>query len=138
MKAFEEKINELKLKSPQNLEFSHEDSLEELKNKIIKKFSKKNNLIGIISGSDVRSLVVNSTLQKLGYTINKNVFVISKSFSKAPDYFFPKIPYFYEDMELTGYKLGDFLLKRISGADINELQQVEKNKFIENNDAAYN
>ena len=41
-------------------------------------------------------------------------------------------------MELTGYKLGDFLLKRISGADINELQQVEKNKFIENNDAAYN
>ena len=138
MKAFEKKINELKLKSPQNLEFSHEDSLEELKNKIIKKFSKKNNLIGIISGSDVRSLVVNSTLQKLGYTINKNVFVISKSFSKAPDYFFPKIPYFYEDMELTGYKLGDFLLKRISGADINELQQVEKNKFIENNDATYN
>ena len=41
MKAFEKKINELKLKSTQNLEFSHEDSLEELKNKIIRKFSKK-------------------------------------------------------------------------------------------------
>ena len=37
-------------------------------------------------------------------------------------------------MELTGYKLGDFLLKRISGSNINELQHVEKNKFIENNE----
>ena len=110
--------------------------MQELKNKIIKKFSKKTNLKGIICGSDVRSLVVNSTLQKLGYTINENVFVISKSFSKAPDYFFPKIPYFHEDMELTGYKLGDFLLKRISGSNISELQHVEKNKFIENNETS--
>lgn len=136
VKAFEKKIKELKLKSSQNLEFTHEDTLQELKNKIIKKFSKKTNLKGIICGSDVRSLVVNSTLQKLGYTINENVFVISKSFSKAPDYFFPKIPYFHEDMELTGYKLGDFLLKRISGSNISELQQVEKNKFIENNETS--
>ena len=134
MKTFNKKVNELNLKISKNIEFSHEDSLEDLKNKITKKFSEKNNLKGIISGSDVRTLVVNSTLQKLGYSINKDVFVISKSFSKAPDYFFPKIPYFHEDMELTGYKLGDFLLKRISGSKINELQHVEKNKFIENNE----
>jgi len=134
MKTFNKKVNELNLKISKNIEFSHEDSLEDLKNKITKKFSEKNNLKGIISGSDVRTLVVNSTLQKLGYSINKGVFVISKSFSKAPDYFFPKIPYFHEDMELTGYKLGDFLLKRISGSNINELQHVEKNKFIENNE----
>jgi hypothetical protein len=37
-------------------------------------------------------------------------------------------------MELTGYKLGDFLLKRISGTEINELQHVEKNKFIKNDE----
>tara|TARA_B110000003_G_scaffold263945_1_gene288221 strand:+ start:2474 stop:3481 length:1008 start_codon:yes stop_codon:yes gene_type:complete len=134
MKTFNKKVNELNLKISKNIEFSHEDSLEDLKNKITKKFSEKNNLKGIISGSDVRTLVVNSTLQKLGYSINKDVFVISKSFSKAPNYFFPKIPYFHEDMELTGYKLGDFLLKRISGSKINELQHVEKNKFIENNE----
>ena len=134
MKTFNKKVNELNLKISKDIEFSHEDSLEDLKNKITKKFSEKNNLKGIISGSDVRTLVVNSTLQKLGYSINKDVFVISKSFSKAPDYFFPKIPYFHEDMELTGYKLGDFLLKRISGSNINELQHVEKNKFIENNE----
>ena len=134
MKTFNKKVNELNLKISKNIEFSHEDSLEDLKNKISKKFLEKNNLKGIISGSDVRTLVVNSTLQKLGYSINKDVFVISKSFSKAPDYFFPKIPYFHEDMELTGYKLGDFLLKRISGSNINELQHVEKNKFIENNE----
>ena len=134
MKTFNKKVNELNLKISKDIKFSHEDSLEDLKNKITKKFSEKNNLKGIISGSDVRTLVVNSTLQKLGYSINKDVFVISKSFSKAPDYFFPKIPYFHEDMELTGYKLGDFLLKRISGSNINELQHVEKNKFIENNE----
>ena len=134
MKTFNKKVNELNLKISKDIEFSHEDSLEDLKNKITKKFSEKNNLKGIISGSDVRTLVVNSTLQKLGYSINKDVFVISKSFSKAPNYFFPKIPYFHEDMELTGYKLGDFLLKRISGSSINELQHVEKNKFIENNE----
>ena len=80
MKTFTKKVNELNLKISKDIEFSHEDSLEDLKNKITKKFSEKNNLKGIISGSDVRTLVVNSTLQKLGYSINKDVFVISKSF----------------------------------------------------------
>ena len=47
----------------------------------------------------------------MGYTINKDVYIVSKSYSTVPNYFFPKIPYFHEDMELTGYKLGDFLLK---------------------------
>ena len=79
-------------------------------------------------------MVIISTLQELGYTINKDVFIISKSYSTAPNYFFPKIPYFHEDMELTGYKLGDFLLKRISGSEIQNLQHVEKNKFIKNDE----
>jgi DNA-binding LacI/PurR family transcriptional regulator len=124
----------MNLKKNIDPEFSHEDSLEELKNKIIDKFSKKNNIKGIISGSDVRTLVIISTLQELGYTINKDVFIVSKSYSTAPNYYFPKIPYFHEDMELTGYKLGDFLLKRIAGTEINELQHVEKNKFIKNDE----
>ena len=75
-----------------------------------------------------------STLQELGYKINKDVFIVSKSYSTAPNYFFPKIPYFHEDMELTGYKLGDFLLKRIAGSKIIDLQHVEKNKFIKNDE----
>ena len=69
-----------------------------------------------------------------------NLIIILKQsgvFSETLDndnYFFPKIPYFHEDMELTGYKLGDFLLKRIAGAEINELQHVERNKFIKNDE----
>ena len=133
-KAFDSKIKEIDLKKNIDPEFSHEDSLEELKNKIIIKFSKKNGLKGIISGSDVRTLVIISTLQELGYKINKDVFIVSKSYSTAPNYFFPKIPYFHEDMELTGYKLGNFLLKRIGGSKIVDLQHVEKNKFIKNDE----
>ena len=133
-RAFDKKINEIGLIKCTNPDFSHEDSLEDLKSKIMKKFAKKDSLKGIISGSDVRTLVITSTLQKLGYTINKDVYIVSKSYSTVPNYFFPKIPYFHDDMELTGYKLGDFLLKRISGSEIQELQHVEKNKFIKNDE----
>ena len=48
-----------------------------------------------------------------------------------PKYFYPKIPFFFEDMEKAGYKLGEILLKKINGVEISKLQIIDKIKFFE-------
>ena len=48
-----------------------------------------------------------------------------------PKYFYPKIPFFFEDMEEAGYKSGELLLKRINGEKISKLQIIKKTKFYE-------
>ena len=47
-----------------------------------------------------------------------------------PEFFFPKIPYFLEDQEYAGFKLGNYLLKSINGNDVKKLQYIKKMKFI--------
>ena len=62
-----------------------------------------------VNGDDVEAVVHAMEIAvEYRQKFNKDVFIVSKSYSTAPNYFFPKIPYFHEDMELTGYKLGDF------------------------------
>ena len=85
----------------------------------------------MICGSDIKSLLLLSTLGYLGYKVNKDVYVVSKGTYSMPKYFYPKIPFFFEDMEESGYKLGEFLLKRINGEKVNKLQKIGKIKFFD-------
>ena len=48
-----------------------------------------------------------------------------------PKYFYPKIPFFFEDMVEAGFKLGEFLLKRINGEKVNKLQMIDKIKYFD-------
>ena len=48
-----------------------------------------------------------------------------------PKNFYPKIPFFFEDMEEADQKLGEFLLKRINGETINKLQMIRKIKYFD-------
>ena len=70
-------------------------------------------------------------LQHLGFKVNKDVHIISKGIYSMCKYFYPKIPFFFEDMEEAGYKLGELLLKRINGEKISKLQIIKKTKFYE-------
>ena len=94
-------------------------------------FINKKTIKGVICGSDIKSLILISTLQHLGFKINQDVHIISKGIYSMPKYFYPKIPFFFEDMEEAGYKLGELLLKRINGEKISKLQIIKKTKFYE-------
>ena len=129
-KSFTENAKKFKLKIYNKIKLTLEDSDENFQKKIFKIFNSKDNIKAIICGSDIKSLILLSTLGHMGYKINKDVFVISKGIYSMPKYFYPKIPFFFENMEEAGYKLGEFLLKRINGEKINKLQMIGKTKFF--------
>jgi len=130
-KSFIDNAQKLNLKINNNTNLSLEDSNETFQKKIFKFFNDKKTIKGIICGSDVKSIILLSTLGNLGYKVNKDVYVISKGIHSMPKYFYPKIPFFFEDMEEAGHKLGEFLLKRINGEKINKLQMIRKIKYFD-------
>ena len=129
-KSFIDNSKKLKLKINYKTNLSLEDSNQTFQNKIFKVFNKNKNIKGIICGSDIKSLILLSTLGHLGYKVNKDVHIISKGIYSMPKYFYPKIPFFFEDMVGAGSKLGEFLLKRINGEKVNKLQMIDKIKYF--------
>ena len=130
-KSFFENSKKLKLNMFDKMNLSLEDTLEEFQDKIFRIFTNKKTIRGVICGSDIKSLILISTLQHLGFKINQDVHIISKGIYSMPKYFYPKIPFFFEDMEKAGYKLGEILLKKINGVEISKLQIIDKIKFFE-------
>lgn len=129
-KSLVDNVEKLNLKINNKTNLSLEDSNLVFQNKILKIFNNKKTTKGIICGSDIKSLILLSTLGYLGYQVNKDVYVISKGIYSTPKYFYPKIPFFFEDMEEAGFRLGEFLLKRINGEKINKLQMIDKIKYF--------
>ncbi|MDC0232491.1 LacI family DNA-binding transcriptional regulator [Pelagibacteraceae bacterium] len=130
-KSFIDNAKKLKLKINNKTNLSLEDSNQTFQNKIFKVFNNNKNIKGIICGSDIKSLILLSTLVYLGYKVNKDVHIISKGIYSMPKYFYPKIPFFFEDMVEAGSKLGEFLLKRINGEKVNKLQMIDKIRYFD-------
>ena len=130
-KSFNENAKKLNLKIYKKIKLSLEDSNSTFQKKIFKIFNNSSTTKGIICGSDIKSLILLSTLGHLGFKVNKNVHLISKGIYSMPKYFYPKIPFFFEDMENAGYKLGEFLLKKIHGENTDKLQMIDKTKFFD-------
>ena len=130
-KSLFDNAQQLNLKINNKVKLSLEDSNEVFQNKIFNIFKNNKTIRGLICGSDIKSLLLLSTLGYLGYKVNKDVYVVSKGTYSMPKYFYPKIPFFFEDMEESGYKLGEFLLKTINGERVNKLQKIGKIKFFD-------
>ena len=58
------------------MNLSLEDTLEEFQDKIFRIFTNKKTIRGVICGSDIKSLILISTLQHFGFKINQNVLII--------------------------------------------------------------
>ena len=129
-KSLVDNADKLNLKINNNINLSLEDTNQVFQNKILKIFKNNKTTKGIICGSDIKSLILLSTLGYMGYQVNKDVYVISKGIYSMPKYFYPKIPFFFEDMEEAGSRLGEFLLKRINGEKIDKLQMIDKIKYF--------
>jgi LacI family transcriptional regulator len=70
---------------------------------------------GIVCVGDIASLAIMAGIQDAGYTPAADVDIISKQTSATLDHVVPAIDSYFEDIVLTGRRLGDTLLDVISG-----------------------
>jgi LacI family transcriptional regulator len=79
---------------------------------------------GLICGSEIRCVAMLAGLQDAGLSIGGDIDVVAKQTSELLDHFTPAIDSFSEDLVFAGEELARFLLKRIGGAPVAELQSL--------------
>jgi LacI family transcriptional regulator len=81
---------------------------------------------GIVCGIETAAIGLVAGLQDAGLVVGRDVDVIAKSTSDILDYITPPIDSFVEDLTLAGETLARFLMKRIRGVRVEELQAVDQ------------
>jgi LacI family transcriptional regulator len=79
---------------------------------------------GLICGSEVRCVAMLAGLQDAGLAIGTDIDVIAKQTSELLDHFTPAIDSYGEDLTFAGEEMARFLLRRIGGAPVGELQSL--------------
>lgn len=79
---------------------------------------------GLVCGSEIRCVAMLAGLQDAGLSIGDDIDVIAKQTSELLDHFTPAIDSFAEDLIFAGGEMARFLLKRIGGAPVAELQSL--------------
>ena len=79
---------------------------------------------GIVCGSEIRCVALIAGLQDAGLSIGGEIDVIAKQTSELLDHFKPAINSFAEDLVLAGEEMARFLLRRIAGAPVSDLQSI--------------
>ncbi|NRB17283.1 MAG: LacI family DNA-binding transcriptional regulator [Rhodobacteraceae bacterium] len=92
---------------------------------ILKRFTAPNAPDGLVLPGDVSGLAALAAIQDLGLVPGQDVQLLVKQTSGVFDLVRPKVPSLYEDLSEAGERLADLLLKRISGAPVNELQYIQ-------------
>ena len=81
---------------------------------------------GIVCGIETAAIGLLAGLQDVGLVVGRDIDVIAKSTSEILDYVTPPIDSFVEDLTLAGETLARFLIKRIRGVPVEELQAIDQ------------
>ena len=81
---------------------------------------------GIVCGIETAAIGLVAGLQDAGLVVGRDVDVIAKSTSDILDYITPPIDSYHRGPYLAGEALAHFLIKRIRGVPVEELQAVDQ------------
>ena len=84
---------------------------------------------GIICGIESGAVALLAGLQEAGLVVGRDIDVIARSTSDILDYMTPKIDSFHENLDVAGETLARFLIKRIEGSPVEELQAISEPEF---------
>ena len=80
---------------------------------------------GYICGDEISALAVLHELGKAGQVVGRDVHVVTLETSDLPALYGAPVTGFFQDLHRAGTMVADFLLRRIAGTPVNELQRVE-------------
>jgi LacI family transcriptional regulator len=84
---------------------------------------------GICCGNEVATLALIHRLLASGRQIGRDVRLTLMETSDLPDHYPVPVSGFFQDLDLAGWVLADFLLKRIEGAGPKDLARVDRTTF---------
>lgn len=79
---------------------------------------------GLVCGSEIRCVALIAGLQDAGLSVGCDIDLVAKQTSELLDHLTPAIDSFGEDLAFAGEEMARFLLRRIAGASVAELQSV--------------
>jgi LacI family transcriptional regulator len=81
---------------------------------------------GIVCGIETAAIGLVAGLKDAGFVVGGDIDVVAKSTSDILDYLSPPIDSLHENLLLAGETLARFLIKRIQGAPVEQLQAIDQ------------